>query len=135
MSTQDNVQVVQQLFAAYEQGDMPAVLSTIVADVTWQEPGPADLVPWAGTRRGREQVADWFRVLGEAEEILEFEPRAFIAQGDKVVVLGFERVRVRATGCTYENDWAFVFTVRDGKIAGLRTYHDTAAIVAAYRRT
>ncbi|MGH2598551.1 MAG: nuclear transport factor 2 family protein, partial [Dehalococcoidia bacterium] len=89
--------------------------------------------PLAGTRRGRDQVADWFAALDEAEEILRFEPREFFADGNMVLVLGFEQVRVRATGRTYENHWAFVFTVREGKITQLRAYHDTAAMAAAYR--
>jgi uncharacterized protein len=134
MGRHENIQVVQRLFTAYAQGDMPAVLDTIADDVLWQEPGPADILSLAGTRRGRDQVADWFRALDEGEEILQFEPREFLADGEKVVVLGFERVRVRATGQTYENEWAFVFAVREAKVAELRAYHDTAAMVAAYRR-
>ena len=58
----------------------------------------------------------------------------YIAQGDKVVVLGHERQRVKATGLTVENDFAMVFTIRDGKIARFRNYEDTAAVAAAHRK-
>ena len=55
----------------------------------------------------------------------------FIAQDDKVVVLGFYRWRVKATGRTYSAKWAHVLTLRDGKIVGFTEYTDTAAMAAA----
>ena len=50
------------------------------------------------------------------------------------MVLGHERQRVKATGLTVENDFAMVFTIRDGKIARFRNYEDTAAVAAAHRK-
>ena len=41
---------------------------------------------------------EFFKVLGESSEFEVFEPQEYIAQGDKVVVLGHERQRIRATG-------------------------------------
>jgi uncharacterized protein len=72
-------------------------------------------------------------VLGESVEFEQFEPQEYIAQGDKVVVLGHERQRVKATGEVVEDDWAMVFTLRGGKITKFRNYEDTAAVAAAHR--
>ena len=132
MSEQDNVRAVQAMFAAFGRGDIPAVLDALTDDVEWRLAGPTE-VTYAGTRRGRDQVAEFFKVLGQASEFEVFEPQEYIAQGDKVVVLGHERQRVRATGQVAENDWAMVFTLRDGKIAKFRNYEDTAAVAAAHR--
>jgi uncharacterized protein len=43
------------------------------------------------------------------------------------------RWRVNATGVTYEDDWAHVFIVENGRITKFKEYHDTAAEAAAYR--
>ena len=40
---------------------------------------------------------------------------------------------MKATGRVAENDWAMVFTVRDGKITKFRNYSDTAAVASAHR--
>jgi uncharacterized protein len=134
VSAEENAQVVQQLFGAYACGDMQAMLALLADDVVWEEPGPPELLPLAGMRRTREQVASWFALLDELEDVLEFEARQFIPDEDQVVVLGNERVRVRSTSRVYVNEWAMVFTVRDGRIARMRAYHDTAAMVAAYQQ-
>jgi uncharacterized protein len=130
-SEQDNVQVVQQAYAAFGRGDIPAVLETLTDDVEWSVSGSPEVLPWAGQRRGREQVGQFFRALGGTLTHEAFEPREFIVQGDTVVVLGTERVR--ASGRVVDTDWAMVFTIRDGKIARYRDYHDTAPIQAALR--
>src|SRR5215208_6972795 len=44
-----------------------------------------------GTRHGHEGVAEYFSLLDENLELEQFEPREFVAQGDTVVVVGFER--------------------------------------------
>ena len=133
MSEQENLQLVQQVYAAFGRGDIPAVLNALSDNVEWREPGPPDVLPWAGTRRGREQVAQFFAVIAETIEFKQFEPQEFIAQGDKVVVLVHQQVRVKSTGRAFEQDTAQVFTLREGKVTKFHIYEDTAAIVAAFR--
>ena len=55
-----------------------------------------------------------------------------IAQGDIVVVLGHERSIAKPTGRSFEQEWAHVYTLRDGKIATGRFFENTAAEVAAF---
>jgi uncharacterized protein len=132
MSEQENVKVVQEMFEAFLRGDLQGVLDRLTEDVEWRLGGPTEIT-YAGTRHGREKVAEFFKTLAEVSEFEEFEPQEYIAQGDRVVVLGHERQRVKATGQVVDNDWAMVFTIRDGKIAKFRNYEDTAAVAAAHR--
>lgn len=132
MNEPSNVQIVQEMYAAFGRGDIQSVLDHLTEDVTWASPESAQ-VPFAGTFRGREQVARFFDLLGSELEIEQFEPREFIAQGDKVVVLGYSRARVRSTGREVAGEWAMVFTLQDGKVARFYEYTDTAAAEAAYR--
>jgi ketosteroid isomerase-like protein len=129
------VQVVQAAYAAFGRADIAALLELLTDDVEWFEPGPLHVLPWAGRRRGREQVGEFFRAIDQALEFEAFEPREFIAQGDTVVVLGMDRSRLKSTGRRVETEWAMAFTIRDGKIARLRECSDTAPMLAAIRDT
>ncbi len=133
MKTADeNLRVVQGIFAAFGQGNLPAVLGALADDVEWHVYGPPS-VRYAGTRRGRTEVEAFFVALAESVEVQQFEPRQFIAQGDCVVVLGCEQLRVKSTGRTVRDDWAQVFTLRDGQVVKFREYLDSAAVAEAFR--
>ena len=132
MTEQENVQVAQGLYAAFHRGDFSAFLNALADEVKWFVPGPQPILPWAGLRKGRDQVAQFFTEYARPTEIQQFEPREFIAQGERVVVLGYRRDRVKATGHSFESEWAQVFSLRAGKIVNFRGYIDTAAIVAAF---
>jgi ketosteroid isomerase-like protein len=125
-----NVDVVQQGYEAFGRGDIPAVLELLTEDVVWTEQGPSAL-PFAGTFRGREGIAEFFTLLDETLEFEQFEPRKFVGQGDTVVVVGYERSLAKRTGRTFEQEWAHVYTMRDGKIATGLFIEDTATMVDA----
>lgn len=63
---------------------------------------------------------------------MAFEPREFVADGDRVLVIGWERGKVKATNRMFQADWVMAFTVRDGKVAKFHEYSDTQAIAEAY---
>jgi ketosteroid isomerase-like protein len=132
MGEAENVETVQRVFQAFGRGDIPGVLALLAEDVLWFFPGPP-AIPFAGERRGHEGATQFFQTLGGAVEFEQFEVRELVAQGDKVVALGFERGRVRATGRTFDNPWALVFTLRGGRVAEFRSYEDTAALAEAFR--
>ena len=131
MSDNTNAEVVQQVYAAFGQGDILAVLRLLTDDVEWTLQGPS-VIPWAGTHHGHEGVTEFFSLIGETLEFEQFEPRKYVAQGDTVVVLGHERSLVKPTGRGVEQEWAHVYTLRDGKIATGLFIEDTAAQVEAF---
>lgn len=132
MDPQENTKLVQQGYQHFKSGNIPALLDILSDNVEWVFP---DLkgVAVTGTRRGRKEVADFYAKLAETQETLSFEPREFVAQGDKVVVLGHYSFRVKATGRQFESDWAEVFTINNGKIARFQEYANTAAAMVAYQ--
>jgi ketosteroid isomerase-like protein len=131
MSETENERIVKEMYAAFGRGDIPGVLGVLADDIEWRLAGPSEL-PYAGLHRGRDEVAKFFQTLNQATEFEDFEPREFFARGDKVVVLGHERQRVKATGKVVETEWAMVFTLRGGKIARFHNYEDTHTVVAAH---
>jgi uncharacterized protein len=133
MSDQDNLALVKRGYEAFGKGDIEALLALMADDVELDSP-KVEGVPFSGPRRGTTQMGELFRQLNEDEEVLAFEPREFIAQGDKVMALCRYRARVRATGRTAETPLVHVFTLRNGKIVSLFELYDTAAALAAYQK-
>ena len=131
MSAEENVQTAQAGYAAFGRGDLPAILELLTDDIEWIEPGPADVIPAAGTYRGKDEVARFFATLSESAEITRFEPHEFIAQGDHVVVLIHTESTAKSTGRKVANHVAHVWAFEGGKVARLEMFQDTAAIVAA----
>jgi ketosteroid isomerase-like protein len=132
MSEQENVDVVRAGYQAFGRGDIAGLLAQLDPDVEWRTPGPADL-PTAGQRQGHDGVQEFFRTLSGLVETLRFEPKEFIAQGDRVIVVGDDTSRVKATGTTLEIRFVHTFTVRNGKVVAFEEYIDTAALVTDLR--
>lgn len=120
-------------FDAFSRGDIASVLAALTDDVDWQGPVSEQTgsLPWAGRPRGREQVADYFRVFAANSERHPMEEATFTASGDRVVVEGRNRNRARATGRPYEHQWVTVFTINEGRISRFRHYYDPADITHA----
>jgi len=131
--SETNVDKVKEAYEAFGRGDIPALVATLAEDVRWTINGPADVVPYMGAREGRDAVVEFFAQLSESETITKFEPREWVAEGDKVVVVGVSEAEVRATGKQYGLDWVHVFTLRDGFISDFREFFDTARVVDAFR--
>jgi ketosteroid isomerase-like protein len=127
-----NIRTVRALFACFGQGDIAGAVSLMTDDVEWHVEGRPEVVPWAGMRRGREQVARFFTILSETVELQQLEPSELIARDDAVVVLGRELSRVKSTDRVCHSAWAMVFSLRNGQIARFHEYHDTGAWAAAY---
>ena len=134
MNEQTNTELIQQAYAAFGRSDVAGLLRLIASDVVWHFPQCAE-IPWAGTFRGHEGVVQFLGALAKSADIEAFEPRDFFAQGDTVVVLGHERLRIKSTQRSCEIDWAHSFILRGGVIAEFREYTDTAVIAGAFDPT
>ena len=132
MSEQDNIRLVQNAYDCFEKGKIDELLQLQAEDVEWITPGPPDVMPTAGTRRGREAVAEFFSTLSAQEDVEVFEPQEFIAQGDKVVSIIKCRTRVKATNKAVEMPLVHVFAIENGKIKRFQEFFDTAAALPAF---
>jgi uncharacterized protein len=128
MSTEKNVQTVKDFFAAIGRGDREGLLALVAEDIEWIIPGEA--WPLAGTHRGRAGLAHLLETASKTMETFT-EPREYVAQGDRVLVVGFAKGKVKATNKTFEDDWVFAITVRNGKLTSIREYIDTQALARA----
>ena len=126
MNEQENTRLVQQAYQSLKTGDLQSFLSSYAEDVQWQVPETGN-VPFAGKHKGREQLRQFLGEIFQAQDVIELEPQEFIAQGDKVVVLGHFSGRMKTTGREFDFDWVHIYTFRDGKIVSFHEYMDTAA--------
>jgi ketosteroid isomerase-like protein len=130
MNNHENLDTVKRLYAAFGAGDLRALLGSLDAGIQWTVPGTA---PWAGEGRGHEYVQGFFQKFGQSASLETFEPRSFVADGDTVVVLGYEEGTFRETGRKWKAHFTHTFTMSSGKITAHREYIDTHAIFEALR--
>ena len=129
MSIEENVQIVKDFFAAMGGGDKQRLLALAAEDIEWTIPG--DDWPLAGTHRGHAGLAGLLQKASEMVETSYPKPPEFVAQGDRVLVVGLATGRIKATNRTFEDNWVFAITVRDGKLTNIREYIDTQALARA----
>ena len=133
MSEQENTAIVQQAYQNFKTGNIEGLLNLCAEDISWQLP-EIDNVPISGKRTGRAAVREFFSMVARDQDVLSFEPREFVAQGDKVVSLGDYQWRVKDTDREFASDFVHIFTVRDGKIVAFREHFDSAVVALAYQR-
>jgi uncharacterized protein len=129
MSIEENVQTVKDFFAALGSGDMHRLLSLVVEDIEWIIPG--EDWPLAGTHRGQAGLAEVLQKASDEVEMTYPEPPEFVAQGDRVLVVGVATGKIKATNRAFKDNWVFAITVRNGKLTNIREYVDTQALARA----
>jgi ketosteroid isomerase-like protein len=123
MSERENIQKIEQVFAAFARGDIPFILGQLADDVHWVsrlEP----IVPWSGDYSGKANVPKFFQALGSDIDVSAHPVHQIVAQGDTVVATGDVSFRRRSTGKAGESAWVYIFKVREGRIASYDQYND-----------
>jgi ketosteroid isomerase-like protein len=133
MNENANTDLVRSGYEKFSKGDIPGLLSLFSDDIDWFTPHLED-APYGGRLLGLKALGEFFQTLGEAEEFSFFEPTEYIAQGDRVVVLGRSKATVRSTNRSYEIDWVQIFTVHEGKVTNFAEYFDSALVNKAFQK-
>lgn len=131
MEVQQSVRLVQQLYQAAMEDDPAGFLALCAADAVWVYPA-IEGVAWSGTWQGHEEIARWAELHDEEDEVLDLSPEEYVAQGDRVVVLGSAHMRTVATSREWETRFVHGATIQDGKIQRFEAYFDTAACMEAH---
>jgi len=129
MSTEKNVQIVKNFLAALGRRDKQDLLALSAEDIEWIIPG--EDWPLAGTHRGHAGLENLLQKADETVETSFPEPPEFVAQGDRVLVVGVATGKIKATNRAFNDDWVFAITVRDRKVTNIREYVDTQALARA----
>jgi ketosteroid isomerase-like protein len=110
-------------------GDKQGLLALVAEDIEWIIPGEG--WPLAGTRRGHAELAAVLQKASEEVAMTYPEPPEFVAQGDRVLVVGVATGKIKATNKPFKDNWVFDITVLNGKATKIREYIDTQALARA----
>ena len=132
MQEAQNTQVVKDAYAAFGRGDVEGILGRLDDGVVWKGVyGARPHVPTSGEHRGKAEVGEFFKPVAQNVKFSRFEPREYIATGDKVVALG-HYTATTPIGKNFDADFAMVFTLRNGKVTEFQEFTDSAAVNDAY---
>jgi len=131
MNEQENTKLAKRVYELFKSGDVEGFLNMFSDDVSWETP-KVENTPYNGKIKGKENLVKWITGFTEAEEMTVFEQDEFIAQGNRIVMLGHCENRVKSTNKEYETHLVHIFTIKDGKITEFLILFDTAASEKAY---
>lgn len=132
MTAEANIEFVKGLFAAFGRGDIDYVIDAHDDAIEMESPvSRTSTLPWAGLRRGRRELGEYFGAMAANVRPEAFQNVVFTASGDRVVIEGSNQGTVIATGERYEHDWVMVFTIYAGKVQRFRHFYDPSDIETA----
>jgi len=124
-----NVGLIQNLYQAFAQGDVPTVLGAMDSGIEWTE---AEGFPYGGTYKGAQAIVEnVFMKLATEWDDYRVEPNEFLDAGDKIVALGNYSGTYKATGRSMSVPFAHVWTVSGGKVVKFVQYTDTLKVSEA----
>lgn len=124
-----NLNVVQGVYEAFAEGNIPGVLGILNPDIAWTE---AVGFPYGGTYIGPNAVLEnVFMRLGTEWDGFAAVPDEFIDAGDTVVVLGKYSGTYKATGKSFQANFAHVWKMQGGTATRFVQYVDTLLVQRA----
>jgi ketosteroid isomerase-like protein len=124
--SQENVETVRRGFAAFERGDLDQILALAADDmVTYRR--DLDQATYHGKEGFLQATVEWIEGFSEWSVL----PEQFIDAGDRVVVRVLQSATGEESGVPVEQDFWFVFEIRDDKIAKLSFYTREAEALEA----
>jgi uncharacterized protein len=117
---------VRKVYEAFAKGDIFAVLGSLSSDIEWTE---AEGFPYGGTYRSPKAVLEGvFMRLGAEWNGFAAVPDEFIDGGDTVVALGKYSGTYKATGKSFQANFAHVWKLHEGKAVRFVQYVDTLLV-------
>lgn len=122
--------VRKALQALETQGSPELLFAMLDPQVRWRASAPPGTA-LHGTFVGPQGVADYFGRSQELVDTLQVTTTDLLDRGDRVVVLGHERLRLRATGAERALDWAMVMTFAGDTVADVLVLEDLSILLDA----
>lgn len=122
-AAKSNVELVQGVYDAFNEGDIDTPMATMDEDIEWTEP-EGDI--YGGTYHGPEEVLEnVFTPCLEDFEDFQVDTNKFIDGGDTIVVLGTFHGMHRTSGKPLAVPFAHVCELEDGRMTRFIDYLDT----------
>lgn len=121
-----NKQTIEDLYAAFSRGDIPAILSAFHPEIEWWEAENfvyADKNPYRGPQA---VLGGVFARLANEWDGFGAIPEEVFDAGDAVIGCGHYTGKYRVTDQEVRAQFAHIFKFKDGKIVRFQQYTDTA---------
>jgi uncharacterized protein len=124
---------VNQLYDAFNRGDVNTILNTLSNDCIWEVMGQPE-IPFAGIYHGRDDVREFFGKLMDALEMSEFTAEHIMENGNMVIATGHFIAMARKTNKRFSTPWAMTYEFNDDEqIVHFKDCFDTLTCARAMR--
>lgn len=128
--SQENVDIVMRVFAAFGRRDNDAVFDAYEPDIEWNMEGYEgwpDASSYHGIAGVKAFFRDWLRDFDDYGTAA-LDP---LDLGDRVLITVYDRARGKGSGVQIERHHAQVWTFRETRVARIEVFHSRAAALAA----
>lgn len=135
MTTEENVKILREGYKLWNNSKAESVdywMNLIADDVKWHSlaDGAAGM-EFTRACSCKNDVVHYFEELGKEWEMIHYTVFEFIAQSDRVVMVGNCAWKNKRTGKALETPKVDVIRMRDSKIVEFQEFYDTAKAIAA----
>ena len=131
---ENNVEIIQNLYAAFAKGDVPAVLQRFDSKIVWNEAENfpyADGNPYIGPQAVLEGV---FARLGAEWEYWNLTEQTYYeANSGEIIVTGRYKAKNKITSKEINVQFVHMWTLHDGLVTKFQQYADTYQTIEAMK--
>jgi ketosteroid isomerase-like protein len=120
--------LIDKAYAARKAGDVEALVGLFRPDGVFRVAGAPETFPVAASARGEAEIRERVRGFVQTFQFLEIEPLDLIVEGDKAARRWRAKIRHIASGEVRETEAGDIWTFKDGRVASLIQFIDTAMI-------
>ncbi len=131
MSAEENKHLARRFFDRLTAKDVAGALELLADDATWWVAGKPELLPAAGLYTKEQFAPLLFAFLDQMPNGLKMTVKGLVAEGDKVAA-EVESYGELSNGRIYNQEYHFLITIRDGRIAAAKEYLDTQHVYAIF---
>ena len=124
-----NLDIVKGVYAAFDRGDIPAVMSALDPQISWREAEGNPYEPSGRAWIGHDEIMQkLFMRIGAEWDYLRAVPHTFHDAGDSVIVEIRYDGKYKSTGKTLDAQACHIFRLRNGNITAFQQYIDTSQL-------
>lgn len=121
---QENKQIVSDVFAKISSGNISEMLNLLDDSCTWWIGGKPEDFPLAG-KKSKQEITDILSsVIEPMPGGVNMKLKALTAEGERVAA-EVESYGKAQNGKVYNNEYHFLFRIKDGKVIEVKEYLDT----------
>ena len=131
----NRLQVIQSIFDdLIQNGSTETLMSSVTEDVLLRNAIPK-WAPFGGQYQGKAGILDYFARVDTVLEMHSLRANSYFDNGDQLVVLGDEVLRIKATGEEFFSEWCTVFSFRDECVSAILVIEDHLPLCGAIQRS